>query len=158
SPVDHMPDRPTSSPFHPQLREHALPLRRERRPLTLHVGRDRIVQPRLPEKVRTPRDRRLETTRQLGLSTRARPEHLEPSRQALLDAAVVADVEVQEAHLLRRTPISPIQPTPAREVDRPTERLSALPAPREHELHRAAHPPRRDLEELAIQILVPPVK
>src|SRR5260370_26684919 len=67
---------------------------------------EHLAQARAPNPVRGVRDRWVEAARFLVLAARAGLERLNAARDAVFDAVIIANVEVQERALARRAPIA----------------------------------------------------
>src|SRR5439155_16076906 len=90
---------------------------------------------------------------------------LEPSRDALFDRVVVADLEVQERHVDVRAPVTSVETPRLRDVERAAEHAIALP--REHDFDRGTSWVReivalhreslaRESEEFFVQVAAAP--
>src|SRR5262245_21408965 len=100
--------------------------------------------------VRRVGQRGLEPPYELVLSTRARLEDLEPVADALANAVVVADVEVEEREVDEAAPVPSVETVPLRDVERPGDDLVAAPRndPREAGGESLGH----ELEEALVQV------
>ena len=86
--------------------------------LALEVTRDGGAKAAVLEPVRRERARRLEAARDLVLALRAGVEEREPALDAVLDALVVAGLEVQRILVSGRAPVAAVEPAAALEEDR----------------------------------------
>ena len=86
--------------------------------LAFEVARDGSAEAVVLEPVRRRRARRLEAARELVFALRARVEELQAARDAVLDALVIAGLEVQRIFLSRRAPVAAVEPATALEEDR----------------------------------------
>src|SRR5262249_1826757 len=71
---------------------------------------------------------RVEAPELLDLPARTGLEALEPLRDAVRDARVVADVEVEVAQVVEGAPVAAVERSPLLEVERAGDHLPALPS------------------------------
>src|SRR5262245_28829167 len=104
------------------------------------------------------RDGRLETARTLVLAARAGLEGAEPARDRVLDAAIEADVEVHERHLLETAPVATEQRVVAEQIEGAAEAPLARSVRRDDDMERFGHAAQHFFEEFALQVAPSPRK
>src|SRR6188768_1400649 len=97
---------------------------------------------------------RLETARELVLAARPRLEQREPALDAVLNAAIKADVEVHERALLERTPIATVEGLLTEQIESAGERCARPALPSHHHVQLLGHGLAHLFEERAIQVLL----
>src|SRR5258705_6184797 len=124
------------------------------RPLLGEKAPDRVAQPRLGQPVQAVGRLAVEAARLLVVAAGARLEARETARDAVFDGRVVADLEVQVAHVARRAPVAPVEHLALHDVERARDGLVAMA--RDDETQTRAEAFRDEREELAVQILPSP--
>src|SRR5437667_328947 len=97
---------------------------------------------------------RVEAAPELELAARARLEAPEPVRDAVLDARVVADVEVEVAERALGAPVAAVERVALGDVEGAGNHLAVLARDHEHEARAQAL--ARQREEALVQVLLPP--
>ena len=97
-----------------------------------------------------------ETTPVLELAAGTGLEAIDAGGDAVLDSGVVADLEMEMAHLAKRAPVATVEGAGLLHVDGSRNDLALLAC--DDEAQVALPPLAQELEELPIQILLPPVQ
>src|SRR5437870_2357840 len=97
---------------------------------------------------------RVEAAPELELAARARLEAPEPVCDAVLDARVVADVEVEVAERALGAPVAAVERVALGDVEGAGDHLAILA--RDHEHEARAQPLARQREEALVQVLLAP--
>src|SRR5271154_6955105 len=79
--------------------------------------RDRLAQASMRQEVHAARDRRIEAAQPFIFTARAGLKPCNPVVDTMLDRGIIADIEVQELHLLERAPITPVENARPLQID-----------------------------------------
>src|SRR5688500_13678709 len=84
-------------------------------------------------------DGRRKSPRELVLTASAGLEQREPARDGVLDAGIEANVEVEEAAFLGRTPVAAVERRLAEQIEGAGDRLRFSALARQDDVHAIAH-------------------